>query len=200
MSMRTKDKKRFNEPLRSTFLNTEKDLETICQRIFLYNKEFGDYIKRLLVLNTEDCIDDLESEIYKKKIEECSLSYLKENQYIRIVPKLKFEENPEVKSYLLMSIDNYKPCINNKYFRECSIMIDIICNTEYWDLGGFRLRPYKIAGYVDAVLNQARLSGLGTLEFRSCDKIVFNENLSGLCLMYRTVHGNDDFLTQEDEE
>ena len=59
-------------------------------------------------------------------------------------------------------------------------------------LGNYRVRPLKIAGYIDGILNDARLTGIGTLKFMGCEEIVLNENLSGYTLMYNAVHGNDD--------
>ena len=32
---------------------------------------------------------------------------------------------------------------------DCTIMIDILCHTDCWDLGNYQIRPLKIAGYID---------------------------------------------------
>ena len=71
-------------------------------------------------------------------------------------------------------------------------MIDILCHTDYWDVGNFRLRPLKIAGYIDGILNESRLSGIGKFQFMGCNELVLSEELSGYCLMYSATHGSDD--------
>ena len=78
-------------------------------------------------------------------------------------------------------------------------MIDVICHTRYWDLGNFQQRPLKICGIIDGILNGARLSGIGTLDFLGASELVLNEDLSGYCLMYSATHGNDDNIPEEEE-
>ena len=70
----------------------------------------------------------------------------------------------------------------------------MLCHTDCWDLGKFRVRPLKICGYIDAILNNARLSGIGTFQFQSCSQLVLDENLSGYSLAFEAIHGTDDVL------
>ena len=178
----------------SSFLSCEKDVETIIKKLFVNSRPYSDYLKRLLLINTNDCLTDMTNPAYIKKIKETSIQDLKEQGYLRFAPKLDMGENEECKSYILITFDNFTPNRGNDYFRDCVIEIDIICHPEYWDIGNFRQRPIKIAGYIDGILNGARLSGIGTLDFLSCNEIVLNENLAGYCLMYTAIHGNDDIL------
>jgi hypothetical protein len=91
-------------------------------------------------------------------------------------------------------MDNFTTNDSNPYYRDCTITFDIICHTDYWDIGNYRVRPIKIAGYIDGLLNHAKLSGIGTLDFLGCSELVLNEDLSGYTLSYRAIHGNDDKL------
>ena len=70
-------------------------------------------------------------------------------------------------------------------------------NIEHWDIGNFRQRPIKIAGYIDGILNKNKLSGIGTLNFAGCNEILLDENLAGYCLMYTATHGSDDHIGDE---
>ena len=72
--------------------------------------------------------------------------------------------------------------------------IDVLCHTDYWDLGNFRVRPLKICGYIDGILNNAKLSGIGTFQFAGCTELVLDETLSGYTLSYNAIHGTDDLL------
>lgn len=178
---------RFN----SSFLSCEKDIEMILKKLFIESKPYSDILKRLLVINTKDCLED-NSEAILNKIQQITLSQLIKDKYIRLSPKIEIEEHDEVKAYLIISSDNYTTNENNPYYRDCTITFDIICYTDYWDIGNYRLRPLKIAGYIDGILNNAKLSGIGTFNFIGCNELILNETLSGYTLSYRAIHGNDD--------
>ena len=178
----------------SSFLSCEKDTEAIIKKLFVDSRPYSDELKRLLLINTKDCLIDRTNPTYLEKIKKTSVADLRREQYIKTSPKLAMGENEEVKSYILITFDNFTPNRGNDYFRDCIIEIDIICNTDYWDLEGFSIRPLKIAGYIDGILNGCRLSGIGILDFLSCNEIVLNQNLSGYCLMYSATHGNDDII------
>lgn len=178
----------------SSFLSCEKDMETILKRLFVESQPYSDDLKRLLVINTKDCLDNPTNEIYQRAIADKSLAKLREQGYIKFEPKIKMPEHEQVKSYLIISFDNFKTCETNPQFRDCNVYIDVLCHTDYWDLGNFRLRPIKICGYIDGILNNTRLSGIGTFQFGGCAELVLDETLSGYTLTYQAVHGTDDVL------
>ena len=66
-------------------------------------------------------------------------------------------------------------------------------------MDNYQIRPLKIAGYIDGLLNNTHLSGIGTFNFVGCNELLLDENLSGYTLMYRAVHGHDDMLPPEGE-
>ena len=182
----------------SSFLSCEKDIEEILRKLFVSSKPYSDYLKRLLIINTRDCLDNETSTTIQQKIADMSLVKLRQEGYIKLEPKLPFGEHEEVKSYIIISCDNFTPNITNPYYRDCTVSFDIICHTDYWDLGNYRIRPLKIAGYIDGILNKAKLSGIGTFDFIGCSQIILNDTLSGYTLTYRAVHGNDDNLAAEE--
>lgn len=190
----------FRGEFESSFLSCEKDTETIIRKLFVDSKPYSDLLKRLLIINTEDCLNDMTNPVYINKIKTTSIGELRKEGYIRLTPKIKLGENEEVKSYLVISFDNFVPNATNPQFRDCVVMIDIICHTDYWDVGNFRLRPLKIAGYIDGILNNSKLSGIGTFQFMGCNEVVLGEELSGYCLMYSATHGSDDWIPEEEDE
>ena len=183
----------------SSFLSCEKDIEEILRKLFVSSKPYSDYLKRLLVINTKDCLDNETSTTIQQKIADMNLAKLRQEGYIKLEPKIRFGENEEVKSYIIVSCDNFSPNATNPYYRDCTVTFDIICHTDYWDIGNYRVRPLKIAGYIDGILNKARLSGIGTFQFMGCNQLILNDTLSGYTLMYRAVHGNDDKIEVEEE-
>ena len=183
---------RSTVPLNSTFLFFEKDIETILKALFVQSYPHSEKLKRLLVLNTPDCLDDEESDVYKEILKEINLKTLIEKGYIKLVPKIRMSEHEEVKSYILISCDNFYPNEGNSHFRDYTITFDIICHIDQWYLGDYRVRPLKIAGYIDSLLDGAKLSGIGELNFMGGNELILNEDLAGYSLTYRTVQGNED--------
>ena len=185
----------YTNKFNSSFLSYEKDVETILRKLFIESHPYSEILKRLLVINTKDCLDNTESETIKEKMKEMTLAKLRQEGYIKLEPKIAMPEHEEVKAYIIMSCDNFSPNkTNNPYYRDCTINFDIICHLDYWDLGNYRIRPLKIAGFIDGILNEAKLSGIGTFNFLGCNELVLNEDLAGYTLSYRAVHGNDDRL------
>ena len=182
----------------SSFLSCEKDAELIIQKLFINSRPYSDLLKRLLLINTKDCLYDMTNPVYIKKINDTSVQKLIEEGYVRLVPKILLGENEEVKTYIRLSFDNFRPS-KNPEFRDCIIEIDIICDPEYWDLGNYRARPIKIAGYIDSILNKTKLTGIGELQFLGMNELVLDENLCGYCLMYSATHGSDDVIKDEEE-
>ena len=98
----------------------------------------------------------------------------------------------------MIEFNNFSPNNTNPEFRDCVIDFNIICHTAHWDLGDYQLRPIKIMGYIDGLLNKTRLSGIGTLQFMNANEIVLDENLSGYLLRYAAIHGSDDLIPIKD--
>lgn len=185
----------LSKPLQSSFLSCEKDTETIIRKLLVESRPYSDTLKRLLIINTKDCLDE-QNENYRKIVENTSVKELITGKYIVLAPRLKLAEHEEVKSYIIISFDNFIQSDNPQY-RDCTVHIDIICHTEYWDLGNYQLRPIKILGIIDGILNGARLSGIGTLQFAGAEEVVYSEDLAGYTAMYVATHGNDDKLEGE---
>ena len=180
-----------NLNLKSSFQSVEKDVELILKKLFVENKPLSDELKKLLIINTKDCLDETNASKYKILIDNMKLKDLREEGYIRLEPKLKFGEHEEVKSYLILSLDNFTPNETNPEFRDCTVSFDIICHTDYWDIGNYRLRPIKIAGIIDGILNGSKLTGIGEFLFMGCNELILNEELSGYTLMFRAIHQTD---------
>lgn len=185
--------------LKSSFLSVEKDIGTIINKLFIESRPYSDMLKRLLMINTKDCLEN-QTDVCRELIANTSVKDLKEKGYIRIIPKLDFGEHEEVKSYILITMDNFTPNAENPEFRDCTITFDVICHTKYSDLGDYRIRPLKICGYIDGILDKTRLSGIGILNFIGANQLILSEELQGYTLMYRAVHGSDDKLTDEEDK
>ena len=175
---------------RTTFLSCEVDQENIWKKLFVESRPYSDKLKKLLIINTPKCLDDTQIQ-YQKIIDEYTLKDMKDKKYIRTVPKLDFGEHEEVKSYILLEFDDFIPTDNPEY-RNCTITFSIICHLDYWELEDYKLRPYQIAGYIDGLLNETKLSGIGTLQFMGASELILNEYLGGIMLRYIATHGKEE--------
>lgn len=173
-------------PIVSTFLSCEKDTETILRKLFIESRPHSDVLKRLLVVQAPDALDK------NYDMSEYGLKKLLDEQYIVLSPKVRFNEHAQVKSFITLSFDDFAPS-GNPQFRNSVIYIDVACNHDYWDLGDYRQRPFKIMGYIDGILNKSRLSGIGQLEFIYAKQTALEVPDWGVyTLAYAAVHGDDD--------
>ena len=179
----------------SSFLSCEKDTETILKKLFISSQPHSTQLKKLLVINTKDCLQDGK---YDEIIKNYDLSRLIAEQYVRIVPKLKLKEHDEARAYLHISFSDFTPNATNPEFRDCSVSFDIVCHTDYWDIGDYRLRPLKILGIIDGILNNEKLSGIGTFNFLGATNFTLDETFAGYTLMYRAIHGSDDKIPPQE--
>ena len=192
------------QPLRSSFLSCEKDTETILKTLFVDSKPYSDILKRLLIVNNPDCLD-MENQDYKKIIDSKSLGQMIDQGYIRLNPKIARETHENIKSYILISFDNFSQS-KNPEFRDCTVNFDIICYMDEWCLDDYQVRPLKICGYIDGILNSLtdknkmakslgnniHMSGFGAYQFLGCDLVVLNEDISMYTLSYRALHFTQD--------
>ena len=180
----------LGHPIKSSFLSCEKDAETIIKQLFVSSQPYSNELKRLLIINTKNCLDE-SNQNYQKIVENTSVKDLIEGENITLIPKVKLKDHEEVKSHIILSFDEFYSTDNPEY-RDCIISFDVFCHTDYWQLDNYQLRPFKILGIIDGILNECKLSGIGTLKFFKCEEIILNDDISGYSLYYRATHGNDD--------
>ena len=180
------------KPIKSSFYSCEKDAETIIQKLFITSQPYSNELKKLLMINTKDCLDT-DNQNYKDIILNTSVKEIMENKYFTLVPKLKKQEHEEIKNHIILTFDRFSNTTNPEY-RDCFVSFDILCHMDYWDLGNYQIRPLKIAGIIDGILNNCKLSGIGRLEFYSLTELLLDEEFAGYSLVFQAVHGNDDNL------
>lgn len=175
---------------KSTFMSCAKDQETIWRQLLVNSKPYSDKLKKLLIINTPNCLDSTQVQ-FQHKIDEYTIKRMKDEQYIKAIPKLSFGEHEEVKSYIMLEFDDFTPSENPEY-RNCVISFTIVSQLDYWELDDYELRPWLIAGYIDGILNETKLSGIGTLQFLGASQVVLNEYLGGVILRYVATHSDAD--------
>lgn len=163
-------------PPKSSFLSINKDMRLLVDKI-LSNER----LKKLLYYTSRDALTK------PKLSEEESISLF--GKQIKLVPKLYVDGS--VLTYIIISFDNFIES-GNPEFRDNIIEFDIICHFDQWQLADFDLRPYRIAAELDSMLDKQKLTGIGNIEFLGANQIILTDEFAGLCLMYRTYHGEED--------
>ena len=164
------------KPPKSSFLSINKDMRLLVDKI-LSNER----LKKLLYYTTRDALDK------PKLTEEESISLF--GKQIKLVPKLYVDGS--VLTYIIISFDNFVES-GNPQFRDNIIEFDIICHFDQWQLKDYDLRPYRIAAELDSMLDKPKLTGIGLIEFLGANQIILTDEFAGVCLMYRTYHGEED--------
>lgn len=164
------------QPPKSSFLSLNKDMKILVNKI-LSNQR----LKKLLHYTVRNPLDQ------PNLTEEESVNLF--GKEIKTVPKLYVDNS--VLAYMIISFDNFVQS-SNPEFRDNLIEFDIICHFDQWQLSDFDLRPYRIAAEIDSMLNKQRLTGIGLIEFVTAGQILLNDEYAGLCLLYRTYHGEED--------
>ena len=162
---------------KSSFLSLEKDSSIIISKILNNNN-----IKKYLYYPTIDCLQ--QSNLTQEQ------TYSMINKQIKIIPKISID--PDIFAYIIISYDNFSTNTLNPQFRDNILTFDIICHFNQWNLGDFKLRPYKIAGEIDAMFNNTHLTGIGTLQFLGANQVILNDEFAGVSLMYSAIHGEED--------
>ena len=155
-----------------------KDTALIMSKI-LSNKN----ILKLLYYTTND----------KDKMEDLNSTQIKSlisNRQISAIPQVKINKNKL--SYLLITFDSFTPNYENEYYRDHIIEFKILCHFDDWDLENYELRPYRIAGELDAMFNKAHLTGIGELTFMGANQDIYNDEYGGVTLRYLAIRGNED--------
>ena len=163
---------------KSSLLGMPKDAAIIIDRI-LSNPN----LLRLLVYETRDW--QSQPLPNGEQIKELFTSH-----QISSVPKIKIDSKE--KTYIRLTYGTVIRNASNPEYRDYTFGIDIICHYDNWDLGDFELRPYRVAGEIDAMLDKTHLTGIGELEFVSATPYVYNEEFAGVSLTYLAVRGHED--------
>ena len=165
---------------KSSFFSYEKNLELIVKKLFVDNPAYAENLKRLLVINKPDCLAT-GNEAYNELIKGYSVGRLKKEGYIRTVPRLDLKEHEDIKSYIIIMMDDFTPTSNDKY-RDCTITFFVFSEYDYAEMDNYEYRPIK----------DAKLAGIGKLQFLGAQQVPLNEYWGGIALMYITTHGEEE--------
>ena len=106
------------------------------------------------------------------------------NKQILIVPKI-YDDSTEKMSYITAIFDNFVVNQMNPEFKISTVRFDIACPYDEWLLNEHSLRPYLIMQELDDMFNQAKLAGIGKLQFYRADNLVLTPWMGGYSMVYK---------------
>ena len=166
---------------KSSFLGLAKDTALIVDKI-IKNQN----VLKLMYYNKPNVLVDPSVPF----VTQAQIKELFTNGQITNVPRIKV--NPYKDSYLIITFDSFTPNASNPFYRDHVVEIKVLCNYDYWPLLDYEIRPYRLAGEIDAMLNGAKLTGIGELNFMYADENLYDNIMGGVTLKYLAVRGHED--------
>lgn len=105
------------------------------------------------------------------------------HKQILIIPK--FPEDGIEASFVLAVFDNFTINPANQDFKLTRIRFDVVCPYTEWTINESTLRPYLIMEEIDQMFNQAKLSGIGNLQFVNAVPLTLSPQVGGYSLYYQ---------------
>lgn len=106
------------------------------------------------------------------------------HKQILIVPKV-FDDSTEKMSYVIALFHNFVVNQLNSEFKVSTIRFDIACPYDEWVLNDVSLRPYLIMQEIDTMFNEAKMAGIGTLQFYRADPLTLTPYIGGYSMQYK---------------
>ena len=106
------------------------------------------------------------------------------HKQILIVPKV-FDNNTEKMSYVIALFHGFVVNQLNPEFKVSTIRFDIACPYDEWVLNDVSLRPYLIMQEIDSMFNEAKMAGIGTLQFYHADPLTLTPYIGGYSMYYK---------------
>lgn len=106
------------------------------------------------------------------------------NKQIMITPKI-FDDSTEKTSYIVAMFSNFVTNTMNPDFKLSTVRFDVACPYDEWVLDDRSLRPYLIMQEIDNIFNQAKMAGIGTLQFVRAESIVLTPQIGGYSMLYQ---------------
>ena len=166
---------------KSSFLAMAKDTALIMKKILGNQK-----LLRLIYYTSKDCLKwGSDKDLTSDQIKELFDSYQISN-----IPRVRIDKDK--KNYLRITFDDFTPNATNTFYRDHVLEIKIICHFDDWDLDNFELRPYRIAGEIDSMLDGQKLTGIGEVHFMGATQDIYDQEFGGITLRYLVIRGHED--------
>lgn len=137
---------------------------------------------RLLKYQSKDPFKDIDPVTGKSQPDVDGVELI--HKQILIVPKV-FDDSTEKMSYVISVFDDFVINQINPEFKVSTLRFDIACPYDEWILNDRSLRPYLIMQRIDTLFNEAKMAGIGTLQFYRADNLTLSPWIGGYSMRYK---------------
>lgn len=176
------------------FNNIEFDKRQVFEKLLVKDPIIANQVKSLLVIPHEDCLTNIDN--YKNDLKTYNLRKLKEDKYITLVPRITPNFNSEVQCFIIVT-SNYITPTDNPCFYSYVLNVYCMCQFDAWNLDNFQERPLKLAGIVNGLLDNEKLSNIGRLEWKNTTMLTVDSNVGGYVSSFLLIQGEDDVLVKD---
>lgn len=156
------------------FKSISRNQEQILYKLFEDVPGWGEILKRLMIIDQPDCLD-LSQMQYKKIVEGFNLKKLKDDTYVVLNPGVNLENHDEAKVHVYFSFGNATPSAVNPEYKILTLTVQVLCDLEVWELDDFKIRPWEITSMIVGILDNAKLSNVGKVQYIGSEQSLYSE-------------------------
>ena len=162
--------------------NTQRRFAVMGENTFrIANKIMSNQrVCRLLKYQTRNPFSEIENDKPQPDVDGSDLI----NKQILIVPKI-FDDSTEKMSYVVAVFDSFTVNSLNPEFKVSTVRFDIACPYDEWLLNEHSLRPYLLMQEIDTMFNEAKMAGIGTLQFYKASMLTLTPQIGGYSMWYK---------------
>lgn len=153
--------------IKDRFINSGENLQIVASRILE-----NDNLVKLLTRNSRNAISD-ESPVTDKERAEAMA------KNITTIPVI--DKDIDINTLIAVQIADIVPMNQGLMY---SLVFDILCNVEVWNLNGYIQRPYAIMNELDQMFTNTKMKSMGPATFLGATSLKINERMLGYTMMF----------------
>ncbi len=154
--------------IKGRFVQSGLNLQIIANRLV----ENDDFCK-LLIRDNPDVLND-ERELTERERAEVL------KNHVSTIPIA--DKSEDIKNYVVVQIADIVPMEGRGLMY--SIVFDVVCNVETWNLSNYIQRPYAIMNEIDYVLSNTKIKSWGPVQFIGATNVKMNERALGYTMLF----------------
>lgn len=88
------------------------------------------------------------------------------------------------RAFIIIVFDKFMINSQNPDFKISTVRFDIVCPFNEWVVDEASLRPYLLMQEVDNIFNEAKLSGIGKMQFMRSEPLTLSPQMGGYSMYY----------------
>ena len=153
--------------IKDRFINSGKNLQIVADRIIE-----NDVLVKLLTRNGKGALDDGAPVTDAERADAMTKN-------ITTIPVI--DKDIDINTLISVQIADIVPINQGLTY---SLVFDILCNVEVWNLDGYIQRPYAIMNELDQLFANTKMKSMGPATFLGATSLKINERMLGYTMMF----------------